>query len=330
MSAHLKEDTLWASKGYEIAAEQIKLPWYEKAAPIDTEDLPPISIEENDDQVFISGRDFKIEFDKTSGLLSSYLYQGEELIKTGLKPNFWRAPTDNDFGNKMEERCAVWKEASAGQELKGVQVNEISSSAVELIFHYFLPAVQSNLKAAYKVLGNGDIIVRTELEIGEGELPEIPRFGLRMQIPVEFNNIKWYGRGPHENYCDRKTSAFVGVYKSTVEDLYVPYISPQENGVRTDIRWAALTDDKGTGLLLCGIDLLSLSALRYTIEDLTQESRGTKHTIDLKEKDLIEVCVDLKQMGVGGDNSWGARPHPQYTLPPQNYVFSFRLSPLKN
>lgn len=329
ISAHLKEDTSWAYKGYEIAAEQIKLPWYEKAAPIETENLPPISMEEIDDKVFITGKDFKIEFNKTSGMLCSYLYQGEELIKTGLKPNFWRAPTDNDFGNKMDERCAVWKEASAVQELKDVQVKNISSSAIELNFHYFLPAVQSDLKASYKVFGNGDIIVTTELEIGEGELPEIPRFGMRMQIPVEYNNVKWYGRGPHENYCDRKTSAFVGVYKSTVEDLYVPYISPQENGTRTDIRWAALSNDEGSGLLLAGMDLLSFSALRYTIEDLTQESRGTKHTIDLKERDLIEVCVDLKQMGVGGDNSWGARPHPQYTLSPQNYVFSFRLSPLK-
>ena len=151
-----------------------------------------------------------------------------------------------------------------------------------------------------------------------------------MSIPQELNQVKWYGRGPQENYWDRKTAAFVGVYEKTVDDLYYPYISPQENGNRTDTRWIVFANSEGYGLVATGMPLLSWSALPYTMEDLTQESRGTMHTYDLQKKDFISVNLDYKQMGLGGDNSWGAWPHEKYRLPAKEYSYEFKLSPLKN
>jgi beta-galactosidase len=327
-SVRLKEETSWAPRGHEIAAEQLKLPLFEMAESFGIQDLPPLRKNEDSKAVIVEGKDFTIRFDKLSGSLESYLLRGTELLSKGPEPNFWRAPTDNDFGNGMEKRCAVWKQASANRKLESLSVEELGPSAIKLTVLFTLPDVQSAHKTSYTVLGSGDVIVENTISAGQKELPELPRFGMRLRLPDGFERIEWYGRGPHENYCDRFTSAFVGHYKSTVREMYVPYISPQENGTRTDVRWAAIFNEKGTGIAFFGMDLLSISALRFTIEDLTQKSRGTMHTIDLKEHDFVELNVDLKQMGVGGDDSWGARPHAQYILPAQNYSFNFRLRPL--
>ncbi len=164
---------------------------------------------------------------------------------------------------------------------------------------------------------------------GAKGLPNIPRMGMRMQIPDKYNNVNWFGRGPEENYSDRNTGAFVGLYEKSVDDLYFAYASPQENGNRTDTRWIALTGDQGAGLMVTGAPILSWSALYFTQEDLSQEDRGTKHTSDLQKRDFISLNLDHKQMGVGGDTSWGAWPHGEYRLPPREYSYNFRLSPVK-
>lgn len=148
-----------------------------------------------------------------------------------------------------------------------------------------------------------------------------------MVLPNGFEQMEFYGRGPQENYCDRNTAAHVGIYKSTVSEQYFPYVSPQENGNKTDIRWVAFTSNDGIGLMAVGMPLLSMSALHYTIEDLTQESRGSRHTIDLKKRDEVFLNLDLKQRGVGGDDSWGAKPHSQYCLAAKSYSYTFRLVP---
>jgi beta-galactosidase len=151
-----------------------------------------------------------------------------------------------------------------------------------------------------------------------------------MQIPKEYSEVKWFGRGPHENYCDRNTGAFVGIYEQSVEELYFAYASPQENGNRTDTRWIALTGGRGLGLKVTGLPFLSWSALYFTQEDLSQERRGNKHINDLQKRDFISLNLDYKQMGVGGDTSWGAWPHGQYRLPPKEYSYSFSLSPIRS
>ncbi len=328
LSVHLKEETSWAPRGHEIAAEQIKLPLAAPVVSMGIENLASLQKTEDSQAVTVKGKDFTIRFSKQTGAMESYLYRGTELLAKGPVPNFWRAPTDNDFGNGMEKRGAVWKQASANLKLESFSVEESGPSAIKLMVLFEIPDVQSSHQTTYTVLGSGDVIVENTISVGQKELPELPRFGMRMRLPDGFERIEWYGRGPHENYCDRLTSAFIGHYKSTVREMYVPYISPQENGTRTDVRWVALFNDKGLGIAFFGMDLLSMSALRFTIEDLTQKRRGTMHTIDLKEHDFVELNVDLKQMGVGGDDSWGARPHLQYTLPPQDYAYSFRLRPL--
>jgi beta-galactosidase len=327
-SVRLKEKTSWAPQGYEIAAEQFKLPFGLAAAPTDIGSLPPLQKAESDTGILISGKDFEVRFDKKSGAIVSFRFRGAELVVKGLEPNFWRAPTDNDFGNGMDKRCAPWQKASVNRKLESFSAEEVGATAVKVVADFSLPDVESRYRASYLVLGSGDIIVEGRISLGEKKLPELPRFGMRLWLPAAFERLAWYGRGPHENYWDRHASAFVGLYQSTPREQFVPYVSPQENGYKTDVRWVALSDGQGRGLVFCGMDLLSFSALRYTIEDLTQKSRGTMHPVDLVERDFVEVNVDFKQTGVGGEDSWGARPYPQYTLSPQDYSYSFRMRPL--
>jgi beta-galactosidase len=327
-SVRLTDDLSWAPKGHEIAAEQFKLPFYVAAPVTDFKSLPPLRKTETGEEVVIAGPEFEVRFDRVAGLLTSYRYEGIELLAKGPEPNFWRAPTDNDFGNGMEKRCAVWQKASANRTVESFAVEPIGESAVRLVAQYDLPDVQSKHRTTYTVLGSGEVIVDNQIRVGKKDLPELPRFGMRLRVPVEFERVEWYGRGPHENYWDRAASAFVGRYKSTAREQFIPYVSPQENGYKTDVRWVAVRDEEGRGLAFCGIDLLSFSALRYAIEDMTQRSRGTMHPTDLVERDFVELNIDYKQTGVGGEDSWGARPYPQYTLFPQDYAYRFRICPL--
>jgi beta-galactosidase len=182
----------------------------------------------------------------------------------------------------------------------------------------------------YTVYASGIIEVTSEIDPGTSSLPEMPRFGMKMKVNKALGNLEWYGRGPHENYCDRNTAAFVGIYKSTPEEQYFPYIRPQENGYRTDTRWLTLTDHQGIGLQITGMPLFGFSALPYTIDNLDQGiKKNYKHTCDLIPADFYEVMVDYRQMGVGGDDSWGARPHSQYQIPAGKYSFSFRMTPAR-
>ncbi len=327
-SVRLRDDLPWAAKGHEIAAEQFRLPFSQAAHPEGTEGMPPLTISERGQEVIISGREFEVRFDRTTGRLTSYRHRGEELLNRGPEPNFWRAPTDNDFGNGMEKRCAVWQKASGLRTLESFAVKPLGRQAAVLTAEFNLPDVQSKYRTTFTVFGSGDIIVENRIRIGKEDLPELPRFGMRLRIPAGLDRVEWYGRGPHENYWDRRASAFVGQYLSTARDMFVPYVSPQENGYRTDVRWVSVRDEKGRGLAFFGLDLLSFSALRYTIEDLSQKSRGTMHPTDLVERDFIELNVDFKQTGVGGEDSWGARPYPQYTLFPNDYSYRFRIRPL--
>jgi len=212
--------------------------------------------------------------------------------------------------------------------LKEVYAEQVDEGRILVIVKYRLPEVSTDCDINYRVMGNGDIIVKMIFTPSSNDLPDIPRMGMRMQIPGSFSKVKWYGRGPRENYIDRNTAAFVGLYEKNVEELYFAYPSPQENGNRTDTRWIALRDEEERGLLVTGMPLLSWSALNYTQEDLSQDARATKHPFDLQQQDFISLNIDDKQMGVGGDNSWGAWPHDKYRIAPGKYIYSYRLSPL--
>ncbi len=287
-------------------------------------------LNESNKSAQIEGRNFAVTFDKSTGEITSLIYQGTELIRTGPVPNFWRAPTDNDFGNGMPKRCRIWKDAGAKRTVEQVAVKRINPQEILVNVVATIPAGNSKYHTTYRILGSSDIIISNRFVPGSGsdELPEIPRFGMKMTLPVEFDQIAWYGRGPHESYWDRKTSATVGLYRGSVMEQYHPYIRPQENGNKIDVRWVALTDEKGMGLLAVGMPLLSVSAHHFIIDDFDPGlEKRQRYTYHLKKRNLVTLNLDYKQMGVGGDNSWGARPHDEYSLFVKEYSYSLRLRP---
>ena len=295
--------------------------------------LPKLRIKENkanNKEITVSGQDFILTFNRSEGRLTSYRFQNVELLKDGPLPNFWRAPTDNDFGNRMPARLKAWREASLNRQLKRFTINKEKTGAILIGVDFFLPSVESNHTVIYQVERDGTIRVHNEFQpANPDKLPEIPRLGMLMGLADGFDQIEYYGRGPHENYCDRKTSALVGIYRTNKEEQVIPYVSAQEFGNRTDTRWLVIKNKSGYGIKFSGLPLFEFSAIPYKPEDLTLNRRGEKHFVDVPRRNNLYVTIDLKQMGVGGDDSWGARPHPQYLIKPQSYSWSFTLKPVK-
>lgn len=325
-----KLGTALMSKGHEVGWEQFKLPYHIPLNKIDLSGLPKIMLEETEDLFQLKGDNLNVVFDKKKGKIRSVLFKGTEIVMAGPAPNFWRAPTDNDFGWGMPRKLGVWRMAGAKRTTNRVTAKQISPREVRIDVVSNLPAGDSRYFTTYLIYGSGDIIITNKFQPGNVDLPEMPRFGMNMTLPAELDNISWYGRGPHENYWDRKTGASVAIYSGKVIDLYHPYIRPQENGNRTDIRWVAMTNDKGTGLLAVGMPLLSISAHHFIIDDFDPgNEKKQRHTYHLKKRNLISLNLDYKQMGVGGDTSWGerARAHPEYRLSAKEYSYSFRLRP---
>ena len=290
----------------------------------------------------VSGVDMKIVFDLSRGSMESFNFKGKELIKKGTEPDFWRPPTDNDYGYNMDKLLGVWKKAGERTVVTKANISQPEPDKVVVSFNYDIPDTASQkiggFATIFTIYGSSDVIVKNMFSKISDKIPEIPRMGMQMQLPAELTNLKWLGRGPHENYTDRKTSADIGLYESTVADQYTPYIRPQENGYKTDTRWLTLTDDNGTGIMVSGNPLFCFSALNNIHDDfespgkLSQYRKDAKtantHTIDVKPRDLVNLNIDLGQMGVGGDNSWGALIHPEYRLLDKKYEYSFRIRPV--
>lgn len=319
--------------GHEAGWEQYKLTAYRAVEPVDTQTLPAVTIKAQKDHLVTRGQNFSLVMDTKTGEMVSWIYKGTEFIQSSLKPNFWRAPTDNDFGWDMPQECKVWRDAPEKRKVVAVTPRQVSPNKVTVDVEAILPEATGNARffTTYTIYGSGDIVVSNRFAPGKADgLPVLPRMGMTMALPVSFKNITWYGRGPQENYWDRKSGAAVGIYSGTVRGQYHPYIRPQENGNKTDVRWVALTDDRGVGLLAVGMPLLSVSALHYLNEDFDPGlKKAQRHPFDLTQRDLVTLNLDYKQMGVGGDTSWGnrARPHQQYRLPVKEYKYSFRLRP---
>ncbi|WP_051348762.1 glycoside hydrolase family 2 TIM barrel-domain containing protein [Peribacillus kribbensis] len=326
LSFTLPEDTSWAKKGHEVAKEQFKVPFpVQDTAPVSLSTMDDISVKEKDQSVSVTGKEFEVHIDKEKGTLSSFKYQGRDLLTSGPSPDFWRAPNDNDKGNGMPSRDAVWRSAGDKRKVNHVSVKKIGAKAVQVDVEAALPtAADSQYKASYMIYGSGDVEVKSTLIPGKG-LPEIPAVGMEMRLPKEFENISWYGRGPQENYWDRQTGADVGLYKGTVDGQFVPYEEPSETGNKTDVRWVTLTDKKGFGLMASGYPLMEANALHYEEKDLD----SVAHPYELTKVDDVILTLNAKQMGVGGDNSWGARTHPEFTLYANKpYSYSYRLRPI--
>jgi beta-galactosidase len=270
------------------------------------------------------------------------LYKGKELLKKGPDPDFWRAPTDNDYSYHMDRKLDVWKKAGERTVVTKANISQPDLGKVVVTFTYDIMDTEGGKIAGYAtsftIFGSSDIIIKNQFSKISDKIAEIPRMGMQMQLPEEYMNLKWFGRGPHENYVDRNTSADVGLYESTVADQYIPYIRPQENGYKTDTRWLTLTDDNGNGILVSGDPLICFAALNNIHDDfespgkLSQYRKDAKsantHTVDVKPRDLVNLNIDLGQMGVGGDDSWGAPIHKQYRLLEKKYEYSFRIRPV--
>ncbi len=442
LSFTLAQATLWADQGHEVAWAQFPVPVEVLANPVlRLADMPALQLAEAGDTITVSGPDFKLVFSQAAGRLTSFQYDGAELVKQGLALNLWRAPTDNDANTWGEEKAAIrWRESGLDllreraeavtarqvapqvvqvkvrtvaepegdlSERKRVRWNQLLGQFVQVFTEFLdeagvrtlcsrlavsyddLPGagkadkikalvaacdrqerVSELARAGYQVLmevaaqampdwtkemlnrlqsaspdelkrqfgphdtahfecdytytvyGSGDVVVETHV-VPRGNLPPLPRIGLTLGLPGATNTFTWYGRGPVETYSDRKLGAPVGVYRGTVDEQYVPYIMPQENGNKTDVRWAALTDDGGLGLLAVGMPLLNVSAHHFTAQDFT----GAMHTYDLKRRDEVTLNLDHAQSGLG-NASCGPGTLPQYLVEPKETTFCLRLRPL--
>jgi beta-galactosidase len=329
-TATTTEETPLIPKGSVVATDQYELPFKAEVKPLRLTALPKLNVVDENNLIKIKGKEFSVLFDKLTGMISQYTYKGNELVVEGPKPNFWRAPTDNDFGNRMPKVSGVWRKAGENRRLKNFNYVIYGDSKIEVKVLYDLPDVESQFRMSYTILGDGAVIVQNDFVTDNPKLPEIPRMGVYMVLPKNFEQMEFYGRGPQENYCDRNTAADVGIYKSTVTEQDVPYVSPQEMGNRTDIRWVAFSGNNNVGLMAVGMPLLSISALHHTVEDLTQESRGSMHPVELPRRDEVFLNLDLKQRGVGGDDSWWAKPHSQYCITAKSYSYTFRFIPFTN
>lgn len=320
----LKSDKKWASKGHEIASEQIKLDYKKPFKPVKPSEN---SVSVNNET--ISGKDFNINFDKETGILKSYTYKGTELIKSGLQPNFWRPVTDNDrLGGKTEKNLAVWKTASENRDLKSFKIDKTGNSTVIVTALFSFDEANATMEVKYTIDGNGTILVENNFK-GDEESPMLPRLGLQLKAPKNLDNLTWLGKGPHENYVDRELGAEIGLYEESVKKDYYSYIRPQESSNKTEVRWFSLTNSNNQGLKFSGVsDNLSMSAWPYTTEDIDT----AVHTYDLKPRDFITVNIDHKQMGVGGDDSWSksALPHEEFRVPSKEYSYSFLIEPIKS
>ncbi|MBN9387743.1 MAG: DUF4981 domain-containing protein [Chloroflexi bacterium] len=325
VSFRLKEPTSWAEAGHEVAFEQFSLPGTVSAPALSgSGGYSPVQVADASDHLEVSGDNFAVRFDKSNGALVSYKVGGKELLRQGLTPNFWRAYTDNDRGNKLNVRSATWRNAGAERQLLQFFWKK-QGGQVEVTTNYILPTTTPSFcTLAYTVRSNGEIEVSQELAPGS-DLPEIPEIGVLFEMEKTFDTVAWYGKGPHESYWDRQTGAKIGLYSGKVAEQYVPYLRPQECGNKVEVRWASLTGPDQAGLVVYGpenFDTFELNALPYTPTEL----EGYTHPYLLPAPAKTVVRVNYKQMGVAGDDSWGAKTHPEFTLyANRNYAFSFVL-----
>jgi beta-galactosidase len=319
----IKEASNLFEKDQEVAREQFALPGPGLKNHVSVGIMPDIQSAETGENITITGNDFKAEFSKVSGMLISLKLKGTETLVQSPEPDFWRIPTDNDFGNSMPRRCAVWKDAGKNHKLKSISVKQISPKEVKILTAFELPDVKAAYTMDYVLFGSGELFIVNTFVPSTDTLPDLPRMGMQLRITEDFDRVSWFGRGPYENYEDRKYAAQIGLYSSSVDELNYAYIRPQETGYRTDVRWLAVQNDKGIGILVAGDPVFCFSANHFSRDDFENGfEKEQKHMSDIKKHPWTSLNLDYKQMGVGGDNSWGALPHPQYMLPVKRYSYT--------
>ncbi|MFY0686279.1 MAG: DUF4981 domain-containing protein [Cyclobacteriaceae bacterium] len=316
----------WATAEHVVFREQYQMPIATKAVK-PTMVKATLSATEDADAVTFSGDNFSAVIDKNSGLLSSYLQNGYELIKQALRPNFWRAETENDAAyrrtmKKTDER--IW--LMAGDEFKPTEIkmNEpMADGSITVDVKGSIEELKTSLALTYEAYPNGAIKVSYTTDI-DSSMPNVPKIGMQMEVSATYNMVEYYGRGPQANYADRFSASEIGRYASTLAEMDYQYINPQEYGNRMDAKWFTISDGD-RGLLVKGEDPFNFSVSPYSTYNLEE----AKHSYELKKRDQITLHIDHKQMGVGGDNTWShrAEPHDDYLIMPGNYSYSFYLIP---
>ena len=330
-----KQEPLLAA-GHSVAKKQILVRPYimpdlvlQNETSTNVEIVAPVILDNDRYFLVVKGERFRLDFDREDGLLCRYDVNGLCLLKEDgkLKPNFWRAPTDNDIGTKANNKYRVWNTP----EMKLLALNSSKKDGMVVVTaEYKLEQVQASLKLTYVINNKGTVKVTQEMLADKSaKMPDLFRFGMQLELSKRLGYINYYGRGPKENYIDRKNSADIGNYMQTVEDQFYSYIRPQENGTKTDIRWWQQTNKGGEGLRFVSDVPFSASALRYSIESLDDGvKKDQRHSELVPQVDYVNTCIDKVQMGLGCVNSWGALPLEKYRLPYGDYTFSFIMQPL--
>jgi beta-galactosidase len=322
VSIKVAKDELWAKRGFEIAKEQFLVKEAKPAQRVESKIAVQV-FEDSEKTLVVGAKDFKVTVDKTSGYITKYQFQGKDLLIGALKPNFWRALTDNDIRAwDVLKNLSDWPTITAS--LKPVQVKVLDEGLNKLVVADLSGNEGLKLQLSYKVSGDGAVDVNYQVKIGE-KLTEPLRIGLSTTLSGDLGTMSFFGKGPYENYIDRAHAAEVNVYSGKVEDFCFKYVRPQENGNHTQVRWLALRSATGTGLMIVGKQPLNTSVWPYTAETLAKAA----HINDLEPAGFYTVNIDWGQAGVGGNDTWSWRgiPLPEYHLNKKDYSYGFRLVP---
>jgi len=325
VSLRLTEDEKWAGRGHEVAWEQFEL------QPATTSQNRPaasgeVKLSETGSGFSVTGKEFLVSFDQ-AGALASYKWRGTELLASPMRPSLWRVPTDNDEGGGAASFASRWRQAGLDQltaKLQEVKGEQVSAGGARVVSVTTSAGKKGTItyKATYSVGPDG--FVRLQNDFGcEGDWPPLPKVGVQLQLSGQFENVEWYGRGPHESYWDRKTGARVGIYRAKAGDMDFLQVNPQESGNRSDVRWVRLTNPSGSGMQVEGEGLFNFTARDYTDQALLEAKKSQEIVKDGK----ITLSLDLQQMGLGGDDSWSPRTHPEYLLTAKEYSFVLKFKP---
>jgi beta-galactosidase len=337
VSFKLKKGEYLLPAGFVVARNQLPITEYKPVTPVVTtytecKNCPTeeLIIQDNDrNYLKIIGSNLHIEFNRRSGYLTKYSVGGIDYIAAdySLRPNFWRAPTDNDFGANLQSKYRVWRNPF----IRLTSFDKKSEGGiVEITAKYEIREVGAALTLKYVINAKGEVLVTQSLvaDKEKKDVPDMFRFGMRVALPSDFDALEFYGRGPIENYSDRNGSTFLGIYNQKVAEQYYPYIRPQESGTKTDLRWWRLRSALGKTLEFTAAAPFSASALNYTVEDLDEgEWKHNYHSPEVPKSPLTNVCIDKVQMGVACVNSWGALPLEPYRLHYGDYEFTFLMKP---
>ncbi|MDR1895736.1 MAG: DUF4981 domain-containing protein, partial [Prevotellaceae bacterium] len=323
--AYTKEATEMIPAGYEVAREQFAFPANDYFTETTAVASAPVEIIRDDNnQIALKTGKLTAFFDKRRGVLEKLQYGDKNVWVSGPQPDFWRAPTDNDFGNRMPELSNIWKFAGQNKTVGKFAV-EKSENSVILTVDYTLNDISSPYTIKYTVVGE-TVKVHVSWTAGRDGLPELPRFGTQLRLSSEYESFTYYGRGPWENYSDRNTASFVSIYGGAVGKQAFDYIRPQENGNKTDVRWLSLTDKNGFGIRISGAQPLSVKVAHNTANDLDfGVPKKNTHPSEIVPQKEIYLNVDLLQRGLGGDDSWGRLPHEPYRLLKKSYEYEYEI-----